>query len=97
MAVINVNFVQVCVDPFLSGHSMTLAAPQIGRRPAIDRCLPHVPGLQQTSSTSLQLSIERADRLTDGQTDTRPLRRRLRHTMRLASITVRTNVMQFKQ
>ena len=41
------------------------------RVPAIDRNLPHAPELQQTSCTSLLLSIDGTDRQTDGRTPDR--------------------------
>jgi len=47
---------------------------------AIDWYLPPAPELQQTSRTSLPLSIDE----TDERTDTRPLRRRLSHIIRVA-------------
>ena len=80
--------VQFCVEPRTSAHHMTLPAAERGpwrqtssysryaAPSAINRYVTPAPGLQQTSCTSLLLSIDGTDRQAGGHTDTVPLRRR---------------------
>jgi len=74
------KYKKVCVEPHTSALNMTLPAAQLWRRPqksidswyaapaAVDQYLLPVPELQQTSCTSLQLSIDGTDRQMDGRT-----------------------------